>query len=346
MITFENDYSYGCHPKVLKHLAETNMEMEIGYGFDRYTQIAADKIKTACGLSDAEVFFISGGTQTNQLVLDALLPVWAGAVSCKTGHIGSHEAGAVEFTGHKVLELPAHDGKLDTAELDSYMENLQINNGYGQLVVPGAVYISYPTEFGTLYSRNELVSIRNVCDKWELPLYADGARLAYGLASPECDITLKEFASLCDVFYIGGTKVGALCGEAVVFKKHALPAHFISTIKQHGAMLAKGRVLSVQFDALFTDDLYMEMGRHAIQMAILLKECLLKHGYRLDPPSPTNQQFAVLTPAQYDAISKEMRVCFWDYTDDGNYTVRFCTSWATTEEEIRQLDLLLGKIDF
>jgi len=344
MITFENDYSYGCHPKVLQHLIDTNMEMEIGYGFDDYSKRAADKIREACGLPDADVFFIAGGTQTNQLVLDALLPVWAGAVSCKTGHVASHEAGAIEFTGHKVLELPAHEGKLDAAELDAYMENLRINNGYGQLIVPGTVYISYPTEFGTLYSRKELVALREICDKWKLPLYADGARLAYGLASPECDMTLKEFAALCDVFYIGGTKVGALCGEAVVFKKACTPAHFVSTIKQHGAMLAKGRLLSVQFDALFTDGLYEELGQHAMQMALLLKDCLSKHNYKLDPPSPTNQQFAVMTPAQFEAVSKEMRVCFWDYTADGNYTVRFCTSWATTEDEIRSLDELLSRI--
>ena len=344
MLAFENDYSHGCHPALLQRLAETNLEPLTGYGQDGYTRSAAEKIRDACGCPEAEVYFIFGGTQTNQLVIDTMLPSWGAVLSCETGHIGTHESGAVEFTGHKVVTLPAHDGKLDAAEADRYLTDLKENNGYGQLAEPALVYISFPTEFGTLYSKEELRALRAVCDRHAIGLYLDGARLGYGLASPACDVTLPELAALCDAFYIGGTKVGALCGEAVVFPRHA-PAHFYASMKQHGAMQAKGRLIGVQFDRLFTDGLYLDLSRRAIEMAELLKQAVTEAGLRLDPVSPTNQQFAVMTRAQMQWLqARDVKLLYWDTRPDGNVTVRLTTSWATAPEDIAALGALLREM--
>ena len=341
MLSFENDYTIGCHPKVLQHLVDTNEEVLAGYGTDTYSERAKEKIRAAIGCPEADVFFAVGGTQTNQLVIDAMLASWGGVISPDTGHIALHETGAVELNGHKVITLPQHEGKILAEELDAFMEEFTIRNKYGELPVPGLVYISWPTEYGTIYSKAELQAIRASCDRWSLPLYIDGARLSYGLAAHECDITVQEFASLCDAFYIGGTKVGALCGEAIVFPRGNAPAYFRSSVKQHGAMLAKGRLIGVQFDALFTDDLYFEMGKHTIAMSDLLKETMRRCGCPIYLESPTNQQFTVMTRERMERISKEARLLYWDPLPDGNVVVRIAVSWSTQPEDIAVLERLL-----
>ena len=294
MFSFECDYAEGAHELILKRLLETNLEQLPGYGEDHYCRSAKEKIREACDCPGADVWFVAGGTQTNALVVDAMLDRFEGVVAAKTGHVNAHESGAIEYTGHKVLALPEHDGKIDAKELEEYLEEFWQNDTREHMVFPGMVYISYPTEYGTLYGKRELEEIAAVCRKFEIPLYMDGARLGYGLMSPAADLTLQEIAKLCDVFYIGGTKVGALCGEAVVFTKNNTPSHFLARIKQHGALMAKGRLLGIQFDTLFTDGLYFEISRHAIRMAGLLKKGFASRGYEFFLDSPTNQQFIVL----------------------------------------------------
>ena len=272
MYSFTCDYTEGAHPAILERLAETNFQQEPGYGEDSFCASARERIRKAIGRPEADVFFLVGGTQTNYTVIDAMLHSYEGVIAAQTGHISVHEAGAIEFSGHKVMTLPQHDGKIEAGELRTWLETFFADETHPHMVQPGMVYISFPTEYGTVYSRLELEEIGSVCKKYGLPLFIDGARLGYGLASPAADVTLKDIARLCDVFYIGGTKVGALCGEAVVFPRGNAPAHFFTTIKQHGALLAKGRLLGLQFDTLFTDNLYVEIGSHAIQMAIRVKE--------------------------------------------------------------------------
>ena len=257
MLYFVNDYSEGAHEKVLQHLIDTNMKQLSGYGTDHYCETAKEKIKKACGCEDAEVYLLTGGTQTNQIVIDTMLAPYEGVVAAHTGHVSTHEAGAIEFTGHKVLELPEKNGKICASDLKELVETFYGDDNHEHMVFPGMVYISHPTEYGTLYSKKELEELSSVCRKYKLPLFLDGARLIYGLVSKETDVTLHDIARLCDVFYIGGTKAGLLCGEAVVFTGKCMPKHFLTRVKQHGALLAKGRLLGVQFDALFTDDLYL-----------------------------------------------------------------------------------------
>ena len=342
MLTFENDYAHGCHPLILQRLIETNAEPLPGYGFDRYSSAAAEKIRAACAQDDAAVYFLSGGTQTNMVMLDALLPSWAAVICCDSGHIETHESGALEFTGHKVVTLPSHDGKLDADELDAYFRFLNEHNALAQIARPAAVYISFPTEIGTLYRKSELAQLRAVCDRHKLLLFCDGARLGYGLASPSCDLTLPELAALCDAFYIGGTKLGALCGEAAVFRRSCASQQFYATMKQHGAMLAKGRLCGVQFDALFTDGLYMKLAGTAIEMARRLRDCLLRHGFSISPADVTNQVFVSLPHETYLKLNERVRVCYWETASDGSDLVRFCTSSATTEADIRSLDQVLS----
>lgn len=341
MLAFENDYSHGCHPEILRRLAETNMMPETGYGQDSFSASAAEKIRRAAGCPDAAVFFLTGGTQANMTVLDFLLTAYQGVMAVETGHINGHEAGAVEATGHKVLPLPEHDGKMDAGELRAYMENLAANNGYGQLAEPGAVYISYPTEYGTLYTKKELEEIKSVCRAYDLKLFIDGARLAYGLASPACDLTLPELASLCDVFYIGGTKVGALCGEAVVFPDKNTAGGFYLTMKLRGAMPAKGRLCGLQFDVLFTDGLYEKLGKKAVDAAMRMKRALVSRGIELLLDSPTNQQFAIVSAAQYEWLKKRMRLLYMNTLADGRVVVRFVTCWATEKTDIGEFESLL-----
>ena len=341
MLSFENDYSQGAHEKILQRLMETNMDAQVGYGFDEYTESAKDKIRQACGCPDAEVYFLVGGTQTNQVVIDTMLEDYEGVVAAATGHVSVHEAGAIEYSGHKVLTIPGHNGKIDVLELKAYISRFYKDDSYEHMVFPGMVYISYPTEYGTLYTKQELLDIKAVCTEYKIPLYLDGARLGYGLMSDEADVTLQDIASICDVFYIGGTKVGALFGEAVVFTKNNAPKRFMTRIKQHGALLAKGKILGVQFDTLFTDELYFAISRHAIDCAGELKKIFTKKGYSLYLDSPTNQQFVILDNEKLEALKDKVRYCIWEPYDENHTVVRFATCWATTNEDLEALKEIL-----
>ncbi len=338
MISFESDYIAGAHPKVLERLAETNMELLAGYGEDKYCQMAEEKIKKACNRPDAKVHFLVGGTQTNQVVISSMLADYEGVIAATSGHISVHEGGAIEFTGHKVLALEGNNGKLNPSDIDKYITTFHADGNHEHMVFPGMVYISHPTEYGTLYSKNELTAISNVCRKHNIPLFLDGARLGYGLASRQTDVSLPNIAELCDVFYIGGTKVGALCGEAVVFTHNNAPKHFITKMKQRGALLAKGRLLGIQFDTLFTNDLYMEISRHTIEMAEKLKSLLKEKGYRFYMESPTNQQFIILHNEQMSKLAQNVCFSFWEKYDDSHTIVRFATSWSTTNDDLKELE--------
>ena len=338
MISFESDYTEGAHPQILKRLMETNLEQLSGYGADAYCESAREKIRAACGAPEAQVWFISGGTQTNQLVISSLLRSYEGVIAAETGHVNGHEAGAIEYTGHKVLQLPQVNGKLEAETVRRFLAGFYEDRNHEHMVFPGMVYISHPTEYGTLYSRAELEAMHGVCAEYGIPLYMDGARLAYGLMSRETDVPLRQIAELTDVFYIGGTKCGALLGEAVVFPRGDAPAHFLTLIKQHGALLAKGRAMGVQFDVLFTDGLYEQLGRNAIDRAEQMKEVLRKKGCAFFLDSPTNQQFIVLEDARLAELQKKIRVSFWEKPDAEHTVVRLATSWATTEEQIQRLE--------
>lgn len=341
MITFESDYTTGAHPKIIEALAKTNMEAVPGYGNDKFCESAKAKIRKACNNPDADIYFISGGTQANAVVISAMLSEYEGVIAAASGHINAHEAGAVEYTGHKVLPLPQYKGKIHAEDLDSYCTDFYKQDNYDHCVIPGMVYISHPTEYGTIYSETELSEIYEACKKWKLPLFIDGARLGYGLESKNSTLTLERFSELCDVFYIGGTKVGALCGEAVVFPKNNAPKHFFTSVKQHGALLAKGRLMGVQFDTLFTDGLYFECGRHAIEMAEKLKEVLKKKGVEFFEETDTNQQFVILENEKMKELSEKVRFGFWEKYDESHTVVRFATSWSTSEEDINYLESIL-----
>lgn len=337
MLSFESDYILGAHEKVLEALIRTNGEVMSGYGNDVHTRNAKKLIKEACGAPDSEVFFLTGGTQANQVVISTMLKGFEGVISAATGHIALHEVGAIEFTGHKVIELPQREGKLDAAVVRAYLENFYADENNSMMVVPKMIYISHPTEYGTLYSNSELVDLRSLCDEYGMKLFLDGARLGYGLMSRHTDVTLHDIARLCHVFYIGGTKVGALCGEAVVFAEGEAPERFLSQTKQHGAMLAKGRLLGVQFETLFEDGLYFEISKNAIDRAEELKELFASRGYEFFLESPTNQQFVILNDEQMERISQKCRFGFWERLPDGRTVVRFATSFATTKEDIEAL---------
>ncbi len=341
MFSFESDYTEGAHPLILDALVRTNMEQLSGYGFDKYCDSAKEKIKIACGLDDAQVFFLAGGTQTNQIVIDTVLNPYEGVISTTTGHVEGHEAGAVEFTGHKVLTVPHHMGKMLAADLKSLLETFYGDDNFEHMVFPGMVYISHPSEYGTLYTLDELTSLSNICKEYNIPLFLDGARLGYGLMSNGTDLTLKDIAKLCDVFYIGGTKVGALCGEAVVFTHKNAPKHFFTSIKQHGALLAKGRLLGVQFDTLFTDNLYFKLGKNAIDKADRMRQAFKEKGYEFFMETITNQIFIVLENTKMQELKKSVSFGFWEKFDDNHTVVRFASSWATTDEAVDKLIELL-----
>ena len=341
MLSFQNDYQEGAHEKILARLIETNLEPLSGYGSDPYCESAKKKIQTACDCPEADVWFLTGGTQTNQIVIDAMLRPHEGVIAADTGHINGHEAGAVEATGHKVLTIPHRNGKLDAGDVRDYLQTFYANDSYWHMVFPGMIYLSHPSEYGTLYSRAELEALSAVCREFHIPLFLDGARLGYALASPGNDVTLQDLAALCDAFYIGGTKVGALCGEAVVFPRHGAPEHFATLIKRRGALLAKGRLLGLQFDALFTDDLYLRISRNAIAMAQRLREGLRSKGYPLYMENPTNQIFVILDEAQRRRLAQQVSFSFWEPLPDGRSVVRFATSWATTAENVDALIALL-----
>ena len=340
MLFFVNDYGFGAHPKVLEHLTETNMQPLIGYGNDEITASAAEKIKAACACPEGQVYFLTGGTQTNMVVIDALLRPYEGVVASSCGHVNTHEAGAIESTGHKVLTVPHKNGKLDADDLREYIETFYADESHNHMAFPGMVYISHPSEYGTLYTRNELERISAVCKEFAMPLFLDGARLGYGLTA-DTDVTLQDIAKLTDVFYIGGTKVGALFGEAVVFTKHNTPKHFLTLIKQHGALLAKGFVLGAQFDALFTDNLYFKIARNANEAADRIREALRAKGYTLTFEAPTNQIFVTMDQPTIDRLEREIKLGFTEKADDTHTVMRICTSWATTPEEVDQLIELL-----
>ena len=339
-LSFECDYTTGAHPEILQKLVETNFESLSGYGTDHYCESAKEKIKALCN-NDVDVFFLVGGTQTNSIVIASLLNSYEGVIAADTGHVSVHEAGAIEYTGHKVLTIPHHDGKIMPTELSDYIGNFYNDENHEHMVFPGMVYISHPTENGTLYTKDELKQISDICRMYEIPLYLDGARLGYGLMSKNTDVTLSDIAHFCDAFYIGGTKVGALCGEAVVFKKSATPKHFMTTVKQHGALLAKGRLLGIQFDTLFTDNLYFSISRHAIEMAELLKIILSEKGYCFAWESFTNQQFIVLENKQMEQLKEKVGFSFWEKSDSNHTVVRFATSWSTKEEDVEKLREIL-----
>ena len=336
MLYFENDYCEGAHPAILQKLVETNFEKVSGYGTDPYCASAREKIRAACGAPDADVWFISGGTQSNAIVIASMLRRWEGVLAASTGHVAAHEAGAIEFTGHKVIGLPHTNGKLDAGTVEDWCRTFYADGNVDHLVFPGMVYISHPSEYGTLYTKAELEALSAVCHKYHMPLFMDGARLGYGLAAEGTDVTLADVARLTDVFYIGGTKVGALCGEAVVFP-HGAPAHFMTMVKQQGALLAKGRLLGIQFDVLFTDDLYQIISKNAIETAAVLKKGLAEQGYSFFMDSPTNQVFIVLSNEQLAALEGKAKFGFWEKYDDTHTVVRIATSWATRMEEVEQL---------
>ena len=341
MISFESDYNTGAHLRILKRLAETNLEALSGYGTDPYCESAREKIKATCRCPQAQVEFFIGGTQTNSVIISTILRDFEGVIAAQTGHVSIHEAGAVEFTGHKVLEIPQKDGKIEPATLRGFMEDFYADGNHDHMVFPGMVYISHPTEYGTLYTKEELSKISAICRSFRVPLYLDGARLGYGLMSRETDVTLPEIAKLCDVFYIGGTKVGALCGEAVVFTKQNMPAHFMTSVKKRGALLAKGRLLGIQFDTLFSDGLYFEISRHAIETAEQMKAIFRRKGLTFYLESPTNQQFIILENSRLEQLRKNVAVSFWEKYDDSHTVVRFATSWSTTKDDLSALEELL-----
>ncbi|MDY6205432.1 MAG: beta-eliminating lyase-related protein [Prevotella sp.] len=342
MISFESDYNNGVLPEVLQRLVETNGEKTSGYGFDVYCESAKEKIRTACELPTADVFFLMGGTQTNATVIDSLLAGYQGVITADAGHINVHESGAVEAFGHKVLTLEGNNGKLSATAIDDYMKTFLADETHPHMVQPGMVYITFPTELGAIYCKDELVAIYDICRKYELLLYVDGARLGYGLMSEGCDVTLPFLARHCDVFYIGGTKIGLMFGEAVVFSNIAAPKHFFTIVKRHGALLAKGRMLGLQFDTLFTDELFFKVSRHAIEMAGMLKKVFVAHGIKLVYDSPSNQQFVILTQEEKEKLAKDVAFEVWQTLPDGRLLCRFVTCWSTTAEEIQQLDRLLG----
>ena len=341
MISFECDYVLGAHPKILENLIKTNMEFLPGYGNDIYTARAAEKIRNACGRTDADVRFLVGGTQTNRIVIDSMIHNYEGVITAASGHINVHEAGAVEASGHKILTVPGYEGKLKASDVRNLIEGFYADGSHEHMIFPGMLYISHPTEYGTLYTLSELKELSAICHEFNIPLFLDGARLGYGLMSRSTDVRLEDISELCDVFYIGGTKVGALCGEAVVFTHGNAPKHFLTTIKQNGALVAKGRLLGVQFDTLFTDNLYFEISKNAIDRAEELKAIFKERGYKFFIDSPTNQQFVVLSDAKIKNLAEKVRFEIWERYDDTHMVVRFATSWATTAEDIEYLRTIL-----
>lgn len=340
MLSFVNDYCEGMHPEILKKFTEINLDKQVSYGDDKYSKSAQTKIRKACKCPDADVWFFAGGTQTNQLVIDSLLTPYEGVVAAKTAHVALHESGAIEYTGHKVLELPSHDGKIKAKELEEYVKAYYADGNYEHMVTPGMVYITQPTELGTMYNTKELKEIHQVCKKFKMPLYIDGARLAEALAA-DPSTGLPEIAANCEAFYIGGNKCGALFGEALVFTKNNTPKRFVSLVKQHGALLAKGWTVGVSFDVMFTDNLYVRGGENALKCAKKIKAALKKKGYKLYVDNPTNQILVVMENNAMKALAKKVNFSFWENIDANHTAIRFVTSWATKMEDVNALIELL-----
>ena len=337
MILFYSDYLEGCHPEILRRLQETNLDQTPGYGVDDYCGKAREIIKDVCGTPNADIHFLVGGTQTNVTVISSILRPYQGALCATTGHINVHETGAIEHSGHKVLAIGGKDGKITACQVDNALSSHHGDPSYEHTVQPGMLYISFPTELGTIYSKQELLDIKEVCAKWDIPLFIDGARLGYGLTSGKCDLTIKDIAAIADVFYIGGTKQGALFGEAVVINKESLKKDFRYNIKQNGGMLAKGRLLGIQFATLFTDNLYFEIARNANRLAEKLTAAFKSKGYDMLAESPTNQVFPIISTETAERLAKDFGFEEWGRIDDTHIAVRFCTSWATTDAQIDSL---------
>lgn len=333
----------GAHPSILKRLVETNLVHTVGYGYDEFTLSAKERVRKACACPDAAVHFLVGGTQANATTIDAILRSYHGVISADSGHVTAHEAGAIEYGGHKVLTLPGRMGKLDADQIAAYLDAFYADAKRGHMVMPGIVYLSQPTEYGTLYSLAELTAISETCRRYRIPLYVDGARMAYALASPSNDATLADLARLCDAFYIGGTKCGAFCGEAVVLPDPDFIPNFFTIVKQHGALMAKGRFLGLQFDELFKDDLYMHIGETAVRHAARIQSELKKAGRRFLFDSPTNQTFPIVDDCELAPLAEKVEFGFWEKYDETRSVVRFATSWATTLQDVEALIALMKK---
>ena len=342
MIRFECDYSEGAHPQIMERLMETNLCQTPGYGEDEFCDRARGYIRRECGREDVDVHFLVGGTQANLTVIAAALRPWQGAIAADTGHINVHESGAIEATGHKVMAVPSVNGKITAAQVETAVTGHWADVTHEHMVQPGMVYISNPTESGTLYSKAELEALYDVCRKHQIYLFIDGARLGYGLMSPGSDLTMADMARLCDVFYIGGTKVGALFGEAVIICNDSLKKDFRYIMKQRGGMLAKGRLLGIQFETLFENNLYYVISKHAIDMAMRIREAFRKKGIAFLFESDTNQQFPILTKVQMEVLGEKYAYSFWEKVDEDRSAVRFCTSWAT---KAAQVDALIQDIE-
>lgn len=341
MLYFDCDYMEGCCPEILKKLEEINMEKNTGYGTDNYCKSACDKILKKCGIDEGEVYFMTGGTQTNSTVISALLKNYEGVIAADSGHINTHEAGAIENSGHKVITIKNNEGKIMPCDLRKYLENFHCDENNEHMVYPGMVYISFPTEYGTLYSANELNEIYNICVEYGIFLYVDGARLGYGIMAKENDVTLEYLAHNCHIFYIGGTKVGAMLGEAVVIPNKGLIPRFFTAIKQKGALLAKGWILGVQFDTLFTDDLYFKIAENAVLRANEIKRIFEEKGYRFYINSPTNQIFVIMDDEKIKELKNNVSFSFWEKYDEKSTVVRFASSWATSKEDVERLEKFL-----
>ncbi|MBR1626715.1 MAG: amino acid lyase [Bacteroidales bacterium] len=341
MLNFECDYNNGAHPKILENLVKTNNTQSLTYGFDEWSERAKIKIKKACNKEDADIFFLCGGTQTNATVIDGMLNSYEGVIASDEGHISVHEAGAVEAFGHKVITLKSKNGKISAEQIENYLNVFENDESRDHVAQPGMVYLTFPTEFGTIYSKKEIYDVYSLCRRYELSLFIDGARLGYGLMCEKCDFDLPWLADHCDCFYIGGTKVGALCGEAVVFTHHNAPKRFFSIIKRHGALMAKGRLAGIQFDTLFTDNLYFEISKHAVQTAQQLKDLLQQAGFSFYLDSPTNQQFVIIPNDKVKELEKKVIFTHWFPFDEKSFVCRFVTSWATTQQEMDELRKIL-----
>ena len=342
MLRFECDYAEGAHPQIMERLMATNFEQTPGYGVDVHCERARALVRDFCAAPDAQVHLMVGGTPCNLTLIAAALRPHQGALAAQTGHIAVHESGAIEATGHKVLTVPSDDGKITAAQVDEYCADHFAQGNREHTVQPKLVYISQPTENGTVYKKDELVALRAACDKWGLFLYVDGARLSYALASEGNDVTAADLGALCDAFYIGGTKVGALFGEAMVINHPALQEDFRYILKQHGGMLAKGRLLGVQFEALLENGLYTDIGVHAVSLALRIRDAFAVKGYAFRYASPTNQQFPILPFTAIEKLKEQFSFEFWEKYDENSAVVRFCTSWATKPEDV---DKLLAVID-
>lgn len=343
MIHFNSDYTAGAHQEVIDALVRTNMEHTVGYGNDPYTTEARDLIRRVIGVEDAEVMFLVGGTQTNATAIDGILRRHEGVLATESGHIAVHESGAIEASGHKVLTLPEYDGKVRAEDVDRYIKEFYADETYQHMVAPGMLYISQPTEYGTVYSLDELKQLSTVCHNHKIPLYVDGARMAYGLKAECADFTLRDIAHLADVFYIGGTKCGTLFGEALVVTNRELLTNLFPLVKQHGALLAKGRLLGVQFGVLFRDGLYDSIGEHAVRLAIKLREAFRSAGYEVVKESPTNQQFFRLPNSVIDRLRETISFDYWGPRGENDSVVRFVTSWATRDIDVDTLIAAINK---